>query len=154
MPSVLFVCTANIIRSPMAEALFRRQVGEGGHGRVWRVSSAGTWTRGGDPPHPTVLELLGEMGIDLHGHRSREVDESLLAAADIVLVMERSHKEALQIEFPEDAKKIYLLSELQGVERDIVDPIGSPEIEYLTTFLEIQDYLQDAPNRIMELIKN
>ena len=153
MPSVLFVCTANIIRSPMAEALLRQQVGDKAQPQTWQVSSAGTWTQAGHPPDTTVLELLGEIGIDMRGHRSREVDEHLLAASDIILVMEKSHKEALCAEFPKHAGKIFLLSEVRGETRDVLDPVGGPLLDYKATLAEIRDYLQDAPARIMALIQ-
>ncbi len=153
MPSVLFVCTANIIRSPMAEALFRQMVGGMDHPQAWAVSSAGTWTRAGSPPHTIILDLLGKLGIDMRGHRSLEVNERMLAASDIVLVMESGHKEALCVEFPNHANKIFLLSELASITQDVVDPIGGPLLDYKATLDEIKRYLQDAPSRIMALMQ-
>lgn len=151
MPSVLFVCTANIIRSPSAEAIFRKLV-DGMSPQEWQVSSAGTWTPGGDPAHPYIINLLGKFGIDIRNHRSREINNRMLAMSDIVLVMEKSHKEALSVEFAAHAKKIFLLSELKGATQDVVDPIGGTLVDYKATLIEIKNYLQDAPTRIMELI--
>lgn len=154
MPSVLFVCTANIIRSPMAEALFRQMVRGMGHLQAWQVSSAGTWARGGGyPPDTIILDLLGKLGIDMRSHRSREVNERMLAASDIVLVMESGHKEALCVEFSNHANKIFLLSELASITQDVVDPIGGPLLDYKATLDEIKRYLQDAPSRIMALMQ-
>ena len=153
MPSVLFVCTANIIRSPMAEAFLKQQVGDRIQPQTWEVSSAGTWAQAGHPSHKIPLELMGELGIDMRGHRSREVNESLLAASDIILVMEQGHKEALCAEFPKHAEKIFLLSEVGGKIRDIVDPVGGSLVDYKATLVEIRNYLQDAPARILAFMQ-
>ncbi len=154
MTKVLFVCTANICRSPMAEGLFRQQVREMDSQHHWRMASAGTWTKGGYPADKVVLKLLAELGIDMRGHRSREVNERLLMASDVVLVMEASHKEALCVEFPDHAAKIFQLSELAGKTQDVIDPVGGPLIDYKATLIEIRDYLKDAPAKIMELINS
>ena len=70
MPSVLFVCTAKVCRSPMAEGLFRARLGEDA-GR-WRVESAGTWARNGDPAASRAQLVLQERGIDLPTLQGRD----------------------------------------------------------------------------------
>ncbi|MEA2008140.1 MAG: hypothetical protein U9O54_03390 [Chloroflexota bacterium] len=151
MTKILFVCTANICRSPMAEGLFRQQVRNMDSPHRWRMASAGTWTKGGYPADKVVLKLLAEIGIDMRGHRSREVSERLLMVSDVVLVMEASHKEALRAEFPDHAAKIFLLSELAGKTQDVIDPVGGPLVDYRATLTEIKSYLKNAPAKIMEL---
>lgn len=153
MVTVLFICTANIIRSPLAEYLFRHRIKKINQSQRWQVRSAGVWTRGGSPTDEKVEAYLKELGIEISNHLSQEVNERLLAEADIVLVMERGHREALQIEFPEHATKIYLLSEIQGKKQNVIDPIGGSEYDYRVTFREIRHYLQESDIRIMELIK-
>lgn len=131
MPSVLFICTGNMFRSPIAEVVFRDQLERDGISG-WSVSSAGTWTTPGQPPPHETVELARSLGLDLSGHLTRLVDESMLAAADVVLVMEAGHKESLQIEFPESRKKVFLLAEVvKGMKYDIPDPamaMGDPKI--------------------------
>lgn len=126
MPSVLFICTGNMFRSPIAEAAFRDQLQRDGRSG-WTVSSAGTWTAPGQPPPAATVDLARALGLDLSGHLTRLVDESMLDLADAVLVMESGHKESLQIEFPESRKKIFLLAEVvKGMKYDIPDPAMSP----------------------------
>lgn len=94
----------------------------------WRIASAGTWAGNGEPALPVVHEAAQQLEIDLSDHRSRRLDEQLLIEHDLVLVMQNSHKESLQIEYPQHWDQVYLLSHV--VERgsyDIVDPLGSEQ---------------------------
>lgn len=142
MPSVLFVCTANRFRSPLAAAIFKRRVIDEGFKRTspwnigeaqdWRVESAGTWTTPGQPVLPAVFEAGAQLGIDLSAHRSTLVNERLLAENDLILVMQKSQKEALQSEFPQHRERIYLLSHVMELDSyDIPD-----------TFDSVQDVMQ------------
>jgi len=138
MPSVLFVCTANRFRSPLAAAVLKKVLDENVndvnhawpiHGRdTWHIDSAGTWAKTGEPAMPVVSAAAGRLGIDLAAHRSKPLDRKLLAAQDLILVMQASHKEALQVEFPELTDRIYLLSYvLERGSYDIVDSMDSEE---------------------------
>ena len=127
MPSVLFICTGNQFRSPIAEAVFRDALERDGLSG-WTVSSAGTWTMPGQPTFAATVELARSLGLDLSGHLTRLVDARMLAESDVVLVMESGHKESLQVEFPESGKKVFLLAEaVKGMKYDIPDPAMSPE---------------------------
>ncbi|HVN55220.1 MAG TPA: low molecular weight protein arginine phosphatase [Anaerolineaceae bacterium] len=131
MRTILFVCTANLCRSPMAEVLFQEQLREAGLDEAWRVESAGTWAQEGFPASKNAQLALNKRGLDLSQHRSRVVTEGMLRAAGLVLVMERGHKEALRVEFPALAHKVFLLSEIAGgPAEDIHDPFGSALEEY------------------------
>jgi protein-tyrosine-phosphatase len=136
MPSVLFVCTANRFRSPLAAAIFKNALAENETGtedswivhnsRDWRVGSAGTWAIPDDTVLPVVSETAHTFGIDLSGHRARRLDRELLAEYDLVLVMQASHREALLSEYPALDDKVYLFSNV--VERgsyDMPDALGS-----------------------------
>jgi len=126
MPSVLFVCLANQFRSPLAAAIFMKLLEEIGLAPTWQVASAGTWATPGLPAVPTALVAAQKLGLDLSGHRAARVDEQLLAAYDLVLVMEAGQKEALQSEFPALYEHIYLLSHvLERRSYDIPDTFGS-----------------------------
>lgn len=127
-PSVLFVCTANRFRSPIAEAAFRKLLQEQGIEKNWIVGSAGSWTEDGLSPIPSNVWILEHLGLDLSMHHSRAVSRELIAQYDLILVMEKSQKEALIIEYPEMSKKIFMLTELsEGPVYDIPDPICEPE---------------------------
>ena len=126
MPSVLFVCTANQFRSPLAAALFNKTIHEIGAQDSWIVGSAGTWATPGQPALPSVLAVAQNYGLDLSSHRSARLDESLLSAYDLILVMQASHKEALLHEFPACRERIYLFSKVvEGRSYDIPDLAGS-----------------------------
>jgi protein-tyrosine-phosphatase len=125
MPSVLFVCTANLYRSPLAAAFLRDALKDAPDGREWVIDSAGTWTKSGTPIHSQTIEDARRFGLDVRTHRSRQVNAELLSRHDLILVMETGHKEALEIEFPDQAKKIHLLSEVvDGRTYDIPDPFS------------------------------
>ena len=108
--SVLFVCTANQCRSPMAEALLKSLAAGRGEADRWQVQSAGTWTERGRPATQLSQVVMRRRNIDLSAHRSRLIDADLLAAASVIMVMTRHHQEAIQAEFPGIQHKIYLLS--------------------------------------------
>ena len=128
MPSVLFVCTANRFRSPLAAAFFQQMLGDSDRALPWSVDSAGTWTSSGLQVLPAVLLIARKYGLDLSQHRSKLVSASLLLTQDLVLVMEAGHKEALQHEFPMIDDRVYLFSQAtEGCFYDIPDPIESIE---------------------------
>ena len=149
MPSVLFVCTANICRSPMAMAILRSIVG--GRAEKWRIESAGTWAIEGMPSDPKTQNVLSERGLDIRSHRSRAVSKDLVNSFDLILTMEQGHQEALQIEFPSAAEHIYMLSELIGLRQNIGDPIGGTIADFQKTADEIEHLLTDGFETILRL---
>lgn len=127
MTRILFVCTANRYRSPIAAACFEDESLKRKQRDQWSVLSAGTWTTDGLPAMPEAIQRAKQVGLDLQGHRSRAITGDMLQAADLVLVMESGQKEALQIEFPFCREKILLLSEAaEGIPYDIPDPVANP----------------------------
>jgi protein-tyrosine phosphatase len=92
--------------------------------------------------------VMGEEGIDISQHRSRYATKELLEAYNLSLVMERSHKEALRAEFPELAKRIYLLSEMAGSAYDVRDPYGGSMADYRDTARELDSLLAKGFDRI------
>ena len=127
---VLFVCTGNICRSPMAQALFNAQAQRDGDSDQYIAQSAGTWANDEQPASAFAVKAMSKRQLDLSCHHARTVDRALLEQAAVVIVMTQSHAEALAAEFPRYRKKIHLMSELQSATFDIVDPIGGPLIEY------------------------
>lgn len=138
MPSVLFVCTANRFRSPLAAGIFSRAVAEEetvrscswdiGKASDWTVQSAGIQAIPYQPVLPAVLEAAASLGIDLSGHRSQDVSELALPEYDLIVVMQQSHREALQDRYPELHEHIHLLSHVVEYEAyDIPDAFHSPQ---------------------------
>lgn len=151
MPAILFVCTGNQCRSPVAEVLFKRQIEHVASLRDWRIESAGTWAYTGNPAHARMRQAAQEVGLDLSQHRARRIEDvPALAAFDLIPVMERSHKEALQVEFPALRQRIYLLSELAGPPYDISDPIGGALDEFRYTVRELDALIRTGLPRMLE----
>ncbi len=149
MKSVLFVCTANMCRSPMAEGLLKAQLRERLDG--WRIESAGVAAYDGSPASQKTVQLLAEKGIDLSHHRARQLDRYLMEQFALVLVMEHRHKAILQSQYPEVASKVFLLSEMIGDQSEIDDPVGGTLEDYRETALQIEMILQKGFDRIEQL---
>ena len=127
MKTILFICTGNVCRSPMAEALFRHAV----HGRgEFRVLSAGIGAVDGQPPTPHSVTAMRELGLDISAQRSRMLTAELVRAADFIFGMTHGHVDTIALLYPSAAEKTFLLREfdesLEPYEKDIADPIGSP----------------------------
>lgn len=151
MPAVLFICTANICRSPMARGLFESLLVEKDLSENWRVESAGTWAMSGEPAAIGSRTAMEARGIDISKHRSKGINAELLGSADLVLTMERGQKEALRAEFPDYVGRIFLLSEMAGKVEDIDDPYGGTLSEYEDTAEVLEDYLTEGFDRIIDL---
>ena len=126
MPRILFVCTANLYRSPLAAALFSRELQTDGRSQGWTVESAGTWTIPGQRIPSDFVMVAGAVQVNLENHGTRQVTDEMLARSDLIVVMEQGHREALRVEFPGARPKIHLLSTLaDALEYDIPDPVNS-----------------------------
>lgn len=96
----------------------------------------------GQPASPYASDVLAKRGISLDGHIARTVTREMLERAGIVIVMTRSHRDALNAEFPFARPKIRLMSELSGIEYDIADPYGSPRDAYEMCVRDIEQLLE------------
>jgi len=151
MPSILFVCTANICRSPIAMGLLRQMLADRGYGSDWQVESAGTWGLEGEPATAGSQAVMNSLGLDVSDHIARRVDSDLLGLYDLILTMEMGHKEALCLEFPSFANRIFTLSEMVGEKGDVEDPYGGPYSGYEQAAEDIQGYLENGFDMIIRL---
>ena len=148
MPSVLFVCTANRFRSPLAAAIFTRTLQERGLAADWNIGSAGLWAIPGQPALVAVTLAAARSGLDLSQHRSARVSARLLSNYDLVVAMERAQKEALLAQFPQLEDRVYLLSELtERRSYDIPDALGS-EAEMLAVLDDLGSLLRRGAESI------
>ena len=152
MKSILFVCTANICRSPMAEGLLKHLVKTKGYN--WKVDSAGVWAIDGLPPVENAINVLLQKGINISEHRSQNLSKQLLEENDLVLVMEKNHKESIVLSFPQEKEKVFLLSEVIGKRFDIVDPIGKSIEEFRATADELESVLKDGFDWISSFLED
>lgn len=124
--SILFVCTANQFRSPIAASFFMQEVHHHGQEADIRASSAGTWTTADQAATIDAIQYAKNHQIDLDPHRSRPISEALLSQNHLVLTMSSGQAESLRIEFPKYRDKIMLLSKAAGSPPfDIPDPYHS-----------------------------
>lgn len=155
MPSVLFVCTANQFRSPLAAALFKQAFLGGTVGEGWSLGSAGTWTQGGLPLPSLTLRVARSLGLEgLQDHRTRAVDPELLAAQHLIVVMEQNHKEAIRNEFTMPEGRVRLLSELAGgPPYDVPDP-ALPGVDPQDVGRELRTLVESAGERIIAIARS
>jgi protein-tyrosine-phosphatase len=149
MRSVLFVCAANICRSPLAMGLFTIIVMPSTDD--WQIASAGIFATSGYPAAQNTLDLLKQKGLDLSRHRSCPITREMVQHHNLILTMERGQKEALQIGFPEYAQKIFLLSEMIGEYWEIIDPIGGSFCDFEDAARDIEYILLKGFEKIFNL---
>ena len=129
---VLFVCTGNTCRSPMAEAMFRKASEDRGD---YSVKSAGVAASKGTPASRDTKAICQRMKAPLDGFASQSVSDELLKEATHVFAMTAGHLAVLEDLFPEYSEKYYLACEFvdlpgKGLAADVPDPIGMGQRAY------------------------
>ena len=152
MKTILFVCTANMCRSPMAEGLLQAKLKREKRDGELRAESAGVWTDDGNRATDLAIQVMAGRDIDMSGHRSRVVTEDMVRDAALILTMTRSHAEAIRAEFPTYRAKVYLLSEMVGDAWDVEDPVGGTLQQYEMTAQDIENVIERGWTRMMKLV--
>lgn len=153
--SVLFVCTGNSCRSVMAEGLLRKRLKELNKDYI-EVRSAGVAAFDGLPPTSETVEVMKESGVDASGYKTKALTDDMIRRADLVLVMEPAHRDAVVKSVPAAARKTYLLKEFAATdeaalladELSVRDPIGMPIAEYRSCL----DIIKREIGRIAEIL--
>ncbi|MDF1500931.1 MAG: hypothetical protein P1P76_10720 [Anaerolineales bacterium] len=153
MLAILFVCSANQCRSPMAEVLFEALLEARGEREEWRVESAGVWAYGGASATTNAQLAMQARGLDLSGHASQPAERTLLKQFDVIVVMEGEHKSVLQSANPDLADRIFTIRELVGQPGDFNDPVGGSLEVYEAAASELDNLLDNSFSKVEELIE-
>jgi low molecular weight protein-tyrosine phosphatase len=123
---VLILCKGNVCRSPMAEAMLRALLLE--RAPATRVESAGLAAPIGQPADPHAIELMIERGLDITGHRARQVSVKFLEAFPVILVMEAAQCRVVGSRFRSARRRTHRLGDLGDF--DVPDPIGGDRVAF------------------------
>lgn len=151
--NILFVCIGNICRSPFAEGLFTKLVRQKEH-QGFDAKSAGLLALPGNSATFLAQKVAADQGVDLAEHRAKPLSQKLVNWADLILVMENSHKVELVARFPEAADKTFLMrrfARFGSRNRGIADPYGLEYDAYRFCYLDIEDAVSGL---VDSLIKN
>ena len=143
MKSILTVCIGNICRSPMAEGLLAAAL------PGMTVTSAGTGAMIGHPADPMAQQLMQQRGIDISGHRARQLKREMCQQADLILVMDGEQRRELQDKYPLAFGKVFRLCEFS--KQDVPDPYTQPEAAFRSALALIDNGVQAWLQRINKL---
>lgn len=134
--NVLFICTGNTCRSPMAEGILKSLAEK--NNLNLEIKSAGVYAYDGESASKNAVSALKGLSIDISNHKSQNISKELVEEADLILTMSKSHRETLLLSYPLVKEKVFLLNEYASKEdKDIVDPFGKDLYHYELTRDEI-----------------
>ena len=158
MFKILFICTANICRTPIAKYYLRDKVKKTGLSGKIEVDSAGTWARGGQSAAENSIAVCKENKLDASEHTSTGITAAIMNDSDLILCMSIQHKLDLVSIFPQHADKIFLLKEYSNETPEkrlsIPDPYGRKIEVYREVFREIASEIDRFFPEIKRLVSN
>lgn len=143
--NVLFVCTGNTCRSPMAEGMLKAMAADAKKDVV--TLSAGLFTAPGGRVSPQAIQAVKDVA-DISAHMSRPLNKTLMDAADLIVGLAMDHKKVLLRQYPEMSDKIVTLGEWAGTNEDVADPFGGTQEEYDACAAQIKALLQKALEKL------
>jgi protein-tyrosine-phosphatase len=139
---IIFVCYANLCRSPLAEGIFKQLLERSGKSDSIIVSSAGIHAYEGSPPHQESQRVAKERGIDISRYGGIQLTKEMVKDADLILTLDESVKHHILSYYTNDSKKIYTLKECAGEinDLDVDDPYGLSTEAFRRCADEIEEY--------------
>ncbi len=140
MTKIIFVCTGNICRSPMAQYYAQSVINKRANAEDYYIESAGINAYQGECSTQNAIDAMKQYGIDLYKHRANTLENSLIEDADYIIGMTELHKKILMQIYPKLKNKIFTLREVAGNDmysKDIEDPWGYNLDVYINIAKEI-----------------
>jgi protein-tyrosine-phosphatase len=148
LKKLLFVCSGNTCRSPLAEGIAEKIFPEDLSETI-DISSAGSTAVDGLPASPLAIEVAGKHSIDLSRHKARLLNRGLVDDADLIVAMSSKHKETVRVIEPSALDYTYLLTDFCDDETgDIPDPIGLAVEEYDKTYRVLENCIRNLAERL------
>jgi protein-tyrosine-phosphatase len=138
---ILFVCIGNICRSPFAQGLFTKKMRQIRQ-KDFHADSAGLLALPGNSATFLAQKVAAEYGVDMAGHKAKRLSQELVDWADLILIMEKFHKDELLSDFPEASDKTFLIRHFARFgtkSRGVADPYGLQYDAYRFCYLDIED---------------
>ena len=154
--NILFVCIGNICRSPFARGLFTKLVRQEGH-KGFHAESAGLLALPGNSATFLAQKVAAEYGVDLGGHQAKRLSQELVDRSELILVMEKSHKDELLADFSEATDKTFLIrrfARFGSRKRGIADPYGLQYDAYRFCYLDIEDAVLGLVDYLIKKTRN
>ena len=148
---VLFVCTGNTCRSPMAKYLFDKFLKDAGLAKNFVADSAGIFSQSGQKASDFATKVMKEIGIDIDCHTSKQVTQKLIDSADAIFCMTEGHRKALLKDFKKISEKCFLIKEFSECkDMDIHDPFFFFFFDYRIA----RDEIKSSMGAILKFLKS